>query len=137
MRRVLKPGGTLGLIWNVRDESVPWVAALRVILDAHERDAPRYHRQVWRRLFPADGFGPLCERRFGHVHTGSPQHVIIDRVLSTSFIAALPATERNEVAAQVRQLIATTSDLTGKAEVTMPYVTVAFRCRKVAAERQP
>jgi SAM-dependent methyltransferase len=137
MRRVLTPGGTLGLIWNVRDESVPWVAALRVILDPHEGDAPRYHTQQWRRLFPADGFGPLCERRFGHAHTGSPQHVIIDRMLSTSFIAALPARERKRVAAQVQQLIATTSDLAGKAEVRMPYVTMAFSCRKVADQRHP
>jgi hypothetical protein len=132
---VLKAGGTLGLIWNVRDESVHWVAALRVILDPHEGDAPRYHTQLWRRLFPADGFAPLCERRFGHVHTGSPQHVIVDRVLSTSFIAALPAAERERVAAQVQQLIATTSALAGKAEVTMPYVTEAFSCRKLAEAR--
>jgi ubiquinone/menaquinone biosynthesis C-methylase UbiE len=28
IRRVLKPGGVLGLIWNVRNESVEWVARL-------------------------------------------------------------------------------------------------------------
>jgi SAM-dependent methyltransferase len=131
IRRVLKLGGILGLIWNVRDESVEWVAALRAIFDTHEGDAPRYHTQAWRRLFPAVGFGPLYERRFPHRHTGSPEHVIIDRVLSTSFIAALPTTERNGVAAQVRQLIATTPDLAGKSEVTMPYVTAAFSCQKL------
>jgi len=130
IRRVLKIGGFLGLIWNVRDERVAWVAALRAIFDAHEGDAPRYHTQAWRKAFPAVGFGALCERCFPHGHTGAPEHVIIDRVLSTSFIAALPATERSRVAAQVQHLIDGTPALAGKSEVTMPYVTAAYSCQK-------
>jgi SAM-dependent methyltransferase len=128
--RVLKIGGALGLIWNVRDEGVAWVAALRAIFDPHESDAPRYHTQAWRRLFPAPGFGPLSERRLPHGHTGSPEHVIVDRVLSTSFIAALPASERDRIAEQVRRLITGTPDLAGKSEVTMPYVTMAYSCQR-------
>jgi SAM-dependent methyltransferase len=131
IRRVLKMGGLLGLIWNIRDESVAWVAGLTTIFDAHAGDAPRYRTQAWRRVFPAVGFAALCERRFSHGHTGPPEHVIIDRVLSTSFIAALAATKRSRVAAQVRQLIARTPDLAGKSEVTMPYVTAAYSCRKI------
>jgi SAM-dependent methyltransferase len=131
IRRVLKMGGVLGLIWNIRDESVAWVASLTTIFDAHKADAPRYRTQAWRRVFPAAGFAALCEQRFSHGHTGPPEHVIIDRVLSTSFIAALPATKRNRVAAQVRQLIARTPDLAGKSEVTMPYVTAAYSCQKI------
>jgi SAM-dependent methyltransferase len=129
--RVLKIGGTLGLIWNVRDEGVAWVAALRAIFDPHEGDAPRYHTQAWRRLFPAPGFGALSERRLPHGHTGSPEHVIVDRVLSTSFIAALPAAERNRIAEEVRRLIAGTPDLAGQSEVTMPYVTMAYSCQRI------
>ena len=34
IRRVLKPGGGLGLIWQARDASVPWVARLNEIIDA-------------------------------------------------------------------------------------------------------
>src|SRR5690606_19767892 len=30
--RVLRPGGVLGLIWNIRDESVPWIAAMGAIM---------------------------------------------------------------------------------------------------------
>src|SRR5690349_24650014 len=30
--RVLRPGGRLGLIWNIRDETVDWVAALTGIM---------------------------------------------------------------------------------------------------------
>lgn len=32
--RVLRPGGTLGLIWNVRDESVDWVARITDITES-------------------------------------------------------------------------------------------------------
>jgi len=131
IRRVLKAGGVLGLVWNIRDESVEWVANLRRIFDAYAGDAPRFHTQEWRKIFPAAGFSQLSETRFLHGHTGPPEHVIVDRVLSTSFIAELPATERIRVAAQVRQLIASASALAGKSEVTMPYVTVAYRCQRL------
>ena len=40
VRRVLAPRGVLGLIWNVRDESVPWVAELTRII--HGSEAERF-----------------------------------------------------------------------------------------------
>ncbi len=131
IQRVLKPGGVLGLIWNVRDETVPWVAALSRILTPHEGDAPRYVSQKWRRLFPAPGFTPLRERHFPNAHAGSPERVIVDRSLSVSFIAALPAPEQARVAAQVRELIAATPELAGKETVISPYDTAAFSCTKL------
>ena len=91
IHRVLKPGGMLGLIWNVRDESVAWVAALTRIMAPYEAGVPRYHSQEWRRLFPAEGFGPLRERHFPNSHSGPAEEVIVERILSVSFIAALAA----------------------------------------------
>lgn len=35
--RVLVPGGTLCLVWNVRDHAEPWIAALDQILHQHTR----------------------------------------------------------------------------------------------------
>lgn len=131
IRRVLKPGGVLGLIWNVRDASVPWVAALIGIMAPYEGDAPRYHSGAWRKPFPADGFGALIERRFSNPHTGSPAQVIIDRILSVSFIAALPSQERARVAEKLQDLIDRTPELAGKSSVTMPYDTFAFCCRRL------
>lgn len=128
IRRVLRPGGVLGLIWNVRDESVEWVAQLTRLITPYEGDAPRMASGEWRKLFPAPGFGPLHETRFPHGHTGSPERVIVDRVLSISFIAALPADVRASVATQVRNLIASTPSLANKPEVTFPYYTAAFHC---------
>jgi SAM-dependent methyltransferase len=131
IHRVLKPGGALGLIWNVRDERVPWVAALTKVIEPYSGGAPRFNRREWRRVFPADGFTPLVERHMYHYHTGSPEQVIVDRALSVSFIAALPQAEQDEIAEKIRALIAATPELAGKAEVTFPYRTAAFSCQTV------
>jgi SAM-dependent methyltransferase len=128
IHRVLKPGGALGLIWNVRDDHVEWVAALTRIMKPFEGDTPRFHSQKWRDLFPADGFSTLREKRFPNRHTGNPEQVIVDRILSVSFIAALPPDELERVAAQIREVIASSAELAGKAQVTFPYETLAFVC---------
>jgi SAM-dependent methyltransferase len=128
---VLKPGGCFGLIWNVRDESVPWVAALTRIMQPFEGEAPRLHSQKWRGVFPAEGFSPLREKRFANWHTGSPQKVIIDRILSVSFMAALPLEQKEQVTAQMREVIATSPELAGKTRVTFPYETLACVCNKL------
>ncbi len=131
IRRVLKPGGHLGLIWNVRNEAVDWCAAMTAIVAPYEGDAPRYRSGEWRKVFPAEGFGPLREERFRNGHTGDPEQVIVERVLSTSFIAALPRTQQLIVAARLRDLIAMTPALNRREEVTVPYQTVAFSCAKL------
>jgi SAM-dependent methyltransferase len=131
IRRVLRPDGMLGLIWNVRDQSVDWVARLTRLMAPHEKDAPRYDHGEWRRVFPAADFGPLREREFQHVHVGSPERVIVDRVASVSFIAALDDPTRARVLGEVRALIAATAELAGRDTVTMPYVTRAYSCRAI------
>jgi SAM-dependent methyltransferase len=124
--RVLKPGGRLGLVWNVRDESFDWVAAITRIITPYEGDAPRFHSGDWRRPFPHPGFGELVLRTFAHTHVGPPQRVIVDRFLSVSFIAALAPAEKAEVRRQLEALIATHPALRGRDEIVFPYRTQAF-----------
>ena len=126
IRRVLKPGGALGLIWNVRDQSVTWVAELTKIMAPYEGDAPRYDNGEWRTVFPAPGYEPMQEKKFAHAHVGSAERVIVDRVASVSFIAALDETTRNEVLTKVRALIDRTPSLANSSEVSAPYVTRAY-----------
>jgi SAM-dependent methyltransferase len=128
IRRVLKPGGMLGLIWNIRDESTPWVAELTRIMAPYEGDAPRYYNGEWRRVFPATGFGRLQERTLRHEHVGPPEQVIVDRVASVSFIAALDAHARSRIVDEVRALIETTPALANQAAVSVPYLTRAYCC---------
>jgi SAM-dependent methyltransferase len=131
IRRVLKPGGALGLVWNVRDDSVPWVAELMRIMKPFEGDAPRFHTQKWRDAFPADGFTSLREKRFSNSHTGPPEKVIVDRILSVSFMAALPPEQRDDVISQLRKVVASYPEIAGKTQVIFPYETVACVCTKL------
>jgi SAM-dependent methyltransferase len=131
VRRVLKPGGRLGLIWNVRDHSVAWVAHFTEILDAYNtKRAPRHQSSAWKQAFPAEGFGPLRHRTIVHGHKGAPDEVIVNRALSVSFIAALPVDLKREVEAKVRAHIAATPVLADSSDVTFPYVTDMYWCMK-------
>jgi len=131
IRRVLKPGGVLGLVWNVRDETVDWVASVGRIIQPFEGSTPRYHKGDWRQLFPAEGFGQLEQTVFPHGHQGAVEQVLIDRILSVSFIAALPESMHNLVAAELRHFAATHPDLAGQKEIIFPYRTEAFCCRRL------
>lgn len=130
--RVMKPGAFLGLVWNERDESVDWVAALaRIIAPYEEGDAPRFAKGDWRRAFPHPAFGPLTETVLSHEHVGPPEQVIIDRVLSSSVIAVLPDDEQASVRAQLDHLIATHPALCGRTEIRVPHATRAFVSMRV------
>jgi hypothetical protein len=72
----------------------------------------------------------LSEKSVAHAHAGPAERVIVDRVASVSFIAALPDAVRESVLEEVRAMIADTPALAGKPEVGMPYVTTMYSCAK-------
>jgi SAM-dependent methyltransferase len=128
--RVLRPGGMLGLVWNVRDESVGWVAQITRLITPFEGDAPRFYKGDWRKPFPHPRFSPLQEASFPHEHPGPASQVIIDRFMSVSFIAALADAQRTQVQSALEALVATHPDLRGRATVRFPYRTLAFHCAR-------
>lgn len=130
-RRVLAPGGRLGLIWNVRDETTPWVAALSAITDPLEGDTPRYRSGAWRAVFPAEGFGAMGERCIPYMHRGSPEDVILRRTLSVSFVAAQSEAVRQDITDKIEQLIRQTPQLAGRSEIAFPYETRMFTYQKL------
>ncbi|WDU65284.1 class I SAM-dependent methyltransferase [Pseudomonas poae] len=132
IHRVLKPEGRLGLVWNVRDESVGWVAAITEIITPYEGDTPRFHTGRWREAFTGEYFSAPEMTCFPYQHVGSPQEVIMDRFLSVSFIAALADAEKAKVTAQLRGLIDTHPDLRGRDTVAFPYQTQAYVCRRLS-----
>lgn len=131
IHRVLKPGGRLGLIWNVRDESVDWVADITRIITPYEGDTPRFHTGNWRLPFNGRYFAqpePTC---FNYSHCGTAETVIMNRFLSVSFIAALPEADKAVVTGQLRELIQTHPALRGRQTIEFPYQTQAYLCRRL------
>jgi SAM-dependent methyltransferase len=140
--RVLRPGGGIGLVWNVRDPSVGWSRQLTEILDdyGYARTVPssRDHDR-WRPAFeePQGPFGPLHRRTFAHAQQ-APRARFVDRILSVSVIAALPAAERRRVAARVRAVLDRDPATRGRAVLTLPYRTDVFwAVRQGAAPTRP
>lgn len=130
MHRVLVPDGVLGLIWNVRDESVDWVRELTAIVSPYEGDAPRFRSGKWRAPFDGKLFTPLEQVSFRHEHVGHPDTVIIDRFMSVSFVAALPPAEKQRVQARLQALVNDHPELRGREVVAFPYSTEAYWSRR-------
>ncbi|MCI4339685.1 MAG: class I SAM-dependent methyltransferase [Thermoplasmata archaeon] len=128
IHRVLRPSGALGLVWNRRDERVPWVARLGALIDSEVGEIPRTRSESWRGAFDAvPGFGPIATRVFEHVDRLTPAGVI-DRVLSISAIGLLSDDRQRTLSGQVRAILeedpaAVTDGLVGFPYRTEVYVT--------------
>ena len=131
IHRVLRPGGRLGLIWNVRNERVDWVAAITGIITPYEGDAPRHYTGRWRQPFETQNlFTPLQRTSFSHSHVGSFDQVVIDRFMSVSFIAALPEQNKREVETRIRALQDVYPALQSET-IAFPYQTVAWLSERI------
>jgi SAM-dependent methyltransferase len=120
--RVLQPGGALALIWNVRDDRVPWVAEFSRIMDDYAGDTPRQSSGKWRVIFDDLRFRHLTSKSYPFNQL-MPLGGIIHRALSTSFIAVLPGEEQDRVRAKVETVIQDDPTLIGRDTVAFPYVT--------------
>lgn len=105
IHRVLRPGGFLVTVWNVRDDAVAWVRAYDDVLRGYEGEAPRHAGGVWRHAIDADArFDPVDDWAVANPTPASAEDVV-QRALTTSFIAALPVAKRHEVAESIRDVV--------------------------------
>jgi ubiquinone/menaquinone biosynthesis C-methylase UbiE len=127
--RVLKSDGALALIWNVRDDRVPWVAAFSRIMDTYAGDTPRQSTGKWRVIFDDARFRHLASRNY-LFRQPMPATGIVDRALSTSFIAVLPEDKQNIVRAKVKSIIESDPLLVDHDVIEFPYVTELYLFQK-------
>jgi len=120
IHRVLVDGGGLGLVWNERDESVDWVAALGRAMQWPEHQ-PYQVGMDFTSTIAAGPFVNVERKKFVHNqvldHDGLAQ-----RVLTTSYIAVMGEDERHALMEDVSKVI---RDLPNP--VALPYVTDAYR----------
>jgi SAM-dependent methyltransferase len=119
--RVLRPGGRLGLVWNMRDERVDWVAELtRIIHTGSYTDNGSEAPVV------GPPFGPL-ERLDVEWSMPVTADRLVDLVASRSYIITMEPAERDRRLRQVRELVASHPAIAGATEFPLPYVT---RCSR-------
>ena len=133
MYRVLIPTGHLGLVWNQRDITVDWVKALADEIARFEADTPRYHSEKWKQVFEQQQlfqFNGL--QTFQLQHTGTVEQVVSKRLLSTSFIAAMPEHQQQQLKAKFEQIVFDFTGQTAQDQIDFPYTTFAYHFQKIA-----
>ena len=134
MRRILKPGGRVGLLWNLRDESVDWVRSLSRIIGSEDAmshtlgPTDDFERDVVRKLRHGGAFEAVDSKRFRHEQKLTEQG-LVDLVRSRSYVAILDTPARDEIISSVRQLCREHPQLKGQESFGLPYITRAFRAR--------
>lgn len=132
LARVLRPEGWLVLVWNTRDETSPWTAAIGALMDRLAGDAPRFRSRdrTWQQPLEASGsFGAVASATFANpVIVDLP--TMLARVSSTSYVSALPDDRRAEVLAEVTTLLEEGPIERHGGSFVEPYLTELFWCRR-------
>ena len=121
--RVLRPGGRIALVWNIRDERVPWISELSDAMVGRTG----VDRGAVEPIERSGLYGPVEHAMFEHTQ-------IVDRealralVLSRSYCAGLTEDERAPIHGRVDRLF---DEHPPDGLLTLPYVVVCFRAERV------
>jgi SAM-dependent methyltransferase len=131
MRRVLRPEGGVGLLWNVRDESVDWIHQETMIMDRYDDRGPRYHHGKWLEAWDrTPGFAPLEKQSFSFVQR-MDRDTALERFTSVSFIASLEGARYTEAESALKHLLDTHPQTEGRAEIELSYQCEIYTSRSV------
>jgi SAM-dependent methyltransferase len=122
LRRIVRPGGCVALLYNTRDERVPWVA--RFARATGESFGTGTDEPQFDGVRGQPGFGPVEHRLFEHAERLHPDDLQA-LASSFSFVALLPEAERRALLATVVALGREAADDDGL--LTLPYRLVVAR----------
>ncbi len=124
LRRVLRPGGAVTFVWNMRDDRVAWSAELDALLARGdiERFTPRGVTEAFVRELDAD----LETYESVAVQRRTPEDVVAG-LATRSYVATMPEQRRQDFLASVRELLATHPDTRDREVVEVRLVCSAWR----------
>ena len=117
--RILVPGGTLGIVWNQMDVSIPWVHRLTRIMrsgDVHRPDRPPT---------PGGGFTPMRLTQVTWEDIMTPEQILTLGTTRSSFIRASQA-GRDRMQANLRWYLYEHLGYAPGELVTIPYATLVW-----------
>ena len=120
--RVLRPAGRLALVWNVRDDTEPWVARLSVLIGSESISVPDVNQPI----DESGLFGPVETATFRFTQVLN-RETLLDLVLSRSYCAKLPPAEREPILAEVGALF---DEHAADGELELAYVTECYRSQR-------
>lgn len=129
--RVLRPGGRLGIVWNVHDHTVDWVDELTRIIHRGDSLAPTHHTPRLA-VDEHERFGPTEHTTVPWTDRTTPEGL---RALaaSRSYLLTLPEAAREVLLAEVDHLAAHHPALAGKRDLELPYRAECWRATRTAA----
>ncbi|MCZ2825356.1 MULTISPECIES: class I SAM-dependent methyltransferase [unclassified Modestobacter] len=122
--RVLRPGGVVGLVWNTRDERVPWVRALGELLADEARDHEADQTVVARFAAELPADVEVLDSAVAQLVT---QDEVVRGIGTRSYVATMDGARRAEFLGRVRELLSTHPDTRGRTQLELPYTTRAHR----------
>lgn len=130
LRRILVPSGAFAIVFNRRDTASPGHGAIEELLAPHRGETPSWGDHRWREALATDPPGFVADdlRTFDN-----PQRVdvegAVERVASTSFVAAMDDEQRAELLTAARDRLAA---LAVDGIVTLEHTTELRVLRRVA-----
>lgn len=130
IHRVLKSTGVLVLIWNSSDHSgKDWVDQIAEIVSSFKpEEALRYKDMDWKTAFDNQTFfSEVHSKQFSNEQRMT-RKLLIQRMLSTSFISALPADRKAKLIAEVETLLDQVEEIRNADEFTVEHRTDVYWC---------
>ncbi len=119
--RVLRPGGRLASVWNVRDDAEGWMRELSDLVEGFGA-----HHMLGDEFAFRDPFGPTEHLEVRWTRPMSAEK-LVDLFSTRSYLILAPEEDRRRVLGEIRELADGHPELAGRESFEMPYITRCFR----------